>query len=51
MRIMRIKWSTGEHDLEMEEWLKNVLPDMSPCEIIDVEEYEWQRINALTVIM
>jgi len=40
MRIMKIKWATGEHDLEMEEWLKSILPDMSKCEVIDIEEYD-----------
>lgn len=40
MRILKIKWATGEEDLEMEEWIKSVIPDMTKAEVLDTEVYE-----------
>lgn len=37
MRIVKIKFK--DEDIEMEEWLRNVLPDMCECEVLPTEVY------------
>lgn len=37
MRILKIIWNDGNEDLDMEQWIRNVIPEMSNCEVAQTE--------------